>query len=189
MAIESPAGRPRPNRLAPAVQPQDCIHRNIPQLSSAYLADQGLAPQTCRSYLAAVRSMQISLGLPDPRDHSSMPILKRVQDGFGCSKGHSPPDHTRGAGQHLQASDHPHRRVLCAISTTAFFGFSELPLRSIQRPTWRGATWQWIATTDPGWCKSITGSDVVVGRTDATICPVAAILEYASSRGARRYPS
>ena len=48
----------------------------------AFLADQGLAPKTGQSYLSAVHSMQISLGFPDPRDHSSMPILKRVQAGI-----------------------------------------------------------------------------------------------------------
>ena len=49
---------------------------------AAYLADQGLASQTGSSYLAAVRNMQISLGLPDPRDSSSLLILKRVQAGI-----------------------------------------------------------------------------------------------------------
>ena len=44
----------------------------------AYLADQGLSPQTGRVYLAALCGMQISLGLPDPREQSSLPILKRV---------------------------------------------------------------------------------------------------------------
>ena len=48
----------------------------------AYLANEGLAPQTGKSYLSAVRSMQIALGLPDPRDQSSLPVLKRVQAGI-----------------------------------------------------------------------------------------------------------
>ena len=45
---------------------------------AAYLADQHLAPQTIKSYLSALRSWQISLGLPDPSDNSSLPMLKRV---------------------------------------------------------------------------------------------------------------
>ena len=49
---------------------------------AAYIATQGLAPQTRKAYLSAVRSMQVSLGLPDPRDNSSLPILKRVQAGI-----------------------------------------------------------------------------------------------------------
>ncbi len=46
----------------------------------AFLADEGMAPQTCKSYLVAVSNIQLSLSLPDPREHSSLPILKRVQD-------------------------------------------------------------------------------------------------------------
>ena len=43
---------------------------------AAFLADQGLTPQTVKGYLAAVRNVQVSLGLPDPRDQSSLPMLK-----------------------------------------------------------------------------------------------------------------
>ena len=43
---------------------------------AAFLADQGLAPQTVKPYLSAVRNSQISLGLPDPRDQSSLPTLR-----------------------------------------------------------------------------------------------------------------
>ena len=49
---------------------------------AAFLADKGLALQTGRGYLAAVQSMQIMLGLPDLRDQSSLPMLKRVQAGM-----------------------------------------------------------------------------------------------------------
>ena len=42
----------------------------------SYLAEQGLVPQTGRAYLAAVRNAQISLDLPDPREQSSLPLLK-----------------------------------------------------------------------------------------------------------------
>eukprot|EP00731_Ephydatia_muelleri_P013512 Em0007g822a len=47
---------------------------------AAALASEGLAPQTIKCYLSGVQSMQISLGLPPPRDQSSLPILKRVLD-------------------------------------------------------------------------------------------------------------
>ena len=49
---------------------------------AAFLADEGLALQAGKGYLAAVRSMQFSLGLPDLRDQSSLPMLKRVQAGI-----------------------------------------------------------------------------------------------------------
>ena len=38
----------------------------------AYLADEGLSPQTAKSYLAAVRNVQLS---PDPCEALSLPIL------------------------------------------------------------------------------------------------------------------
>ena len=46
---------------------------------AAYLADQGLSPQTVKTYLASVRNTQISLDFPDPKEH---PIFKRVQAGI-----------------------------------------------------------------------------------------------------------
>ena len=49
---------------------------------AAFLADQGLASYTIKSYLSALRNLQLTLGLPDPREKSSMPILKRVQAGI-----------------------------------------------------------------------------------------------------------
>ena len=50
---------------------------------TSYLARKGLAPQTIKAYLAALRNTQISLGLPDPREQSSLPLLKIVQAGIG----------------------------------------------------------------------------------------------------------
>ena len=46
---------------------------------ASHLAEQGLAPQTIKVYLSALRNTQISLGFLDPREQSSMPLLKRVQ--------------------------------------------------------------------------------------------------------------
>ena len=95
---------------------------------AAFLADQGLAPQTGKTYmyLAAVRSMQISLGLPDPRDQSSLPILKRVQAGISRARllKASPPrvrlpitaqllSKIKSA---LEGSSHPEKLALWAVS-------------------------------------------------------------------------
>ena len=46
------------------------------------MAEENVTMQTIKTYLAAVRSMQISLGLPDPQDQSSLPMLKHVQAGI-----------------------------------------------------------------------------------------------------------
>ena len=58
-------------------------------LFAAYLADDGLATQTVKSYLAAVHNMQLSLGLPDPREQSSLLVLKRVLAGISRTWGQS----------------------------------------------------------------------------------------------------
>ena len=49
---------------------------------ASYLAVQGLSPRTIKVYLAGIRHMQISIGLPDPKEFSSMPRLKLVQSGI-----------------------------------------------------------------------------------------------------------
>ena len=47
-----------------------------------FLVEAGLSPQTAKAYLSALRNLQISLDLPDPRKHASMPRLKRIQAGI-----------------------------------------------------------------------------------------------------------
>ena len=49
---------------------------------STHLACQKLSPQTIKVYLSAVRYMQITLGLPEPREFSSMLHLQLVQTGI-----------------------------------------------------------------------------------------------------------
>ena len=96
---------------------------------AAYLADQGLAPQTGISYLAAVHNMQTSLGLPDP-------ILKRVQAGTKRARlqRNIPPrirlpitakvlEQIRIT---LDRSSNPQKVLLWAEACTAFFGFFRL---------------------------------------------------------------
>ena len=62
---------------------------------AAYMADQGLSPQTIKSYLAGIRNMQLSLGLPDPREQSSLPILQQVQAGISRARIGSPTSRIR----------------------------------------------------------------------------------------------
>ena len=103
---------------------------------AAYLADAGLAPQTIKSYLAAVRDMQISIGLPDPRDQSSLPIPKRVQAGINHARrsDNQPrevrlpitPHLLRQIKAALDSSQNPEKVPLWAVCCTAFFGFFRL---------------------------------------------------------------
>ena len=177
---------------------------------AAFLADQGLAPQTGKSYLSAVRSMQISLGLPDPREHSSLPILKRVQAGICRAKllrGTPPrirlPITTPVLSQIrriLDTSSNPRRVVLWAIACTAFFGFFRLgellmDVKDAFNPAVNLA-WGDVAVDNnenpqmirihlkKSKCDQFgAGSDTIVGRTGSTLCPVAAILSFIAFRG------
>ena len=49
---------------------------------AAYLANDGLSPSTIKTYLLAVRNLQISLGFPDPSEQSSLPTLKYILAGI-----------------------------------------------------------------------------------------------------------
>ena len=199
-----------------------CIQYNIPQpfpLSeqllcsfAAYLADQGLAPQTGKSYLSALRNMQISLGLPDPRDQSSLPILKRVQAGISRArvvKGSPPrirlPITVRileSIQQSLASSPEPDRMVLWAAAFFGFFRLGELLLDSPAHftPATKLA-WGDVAVdshTDPKMiqfhlkvskCDQFgKGSNIIVGRVDSLLCPVTAICNYIEIRGDRPGP-
>ena len=178
---------------------------------TAFMADQGLSPQTGRSYLSAVRSMQISLGLPDPRERSAMPILARVQAGIRrirALQGSKPRVRLpitvailQRMKSHLDSTGHRHRLALWAISASAFFGFFRLGELLPDTTTFNAAVhlaWGDVAvnsTSNPNMiqfhlkrskCDQFgAGSDVVVGRTDAELCPVLAMLHYLASRGDR----
>ena len=182
---------------------------------AAYLADQGLAPQTGKSYLSALHSMQISLGLPDPRDQSSLPILKRVQAGISrprVMRG-SPPRIClpitvwilEAIQQSLATSSNPDRVVLWAVSATAFFGFFRLGKLLLESPAHFMPTtklaWGDVSVdshTDPKMiqihlkvskCDQMgAGSNIVVGHVDSPLCPVSVILKYIEIQGDRPGP-
>ncbi len=182
---------------------------------ASFLADQGLAPQTGKAYISAVQSMQISLGLQDPREQSSLPILRGIQAGISrarMGKGHPSriclPITARVLEQirlGLASSSHPHKGPLWAIACTAFFGFFRLgellpePSRSFD-PT-VSLTWGDVAADNQNQPTMIrihlkrskcdqfgVGVDVILGRTGNALCPVAAILHYIMTRGASPGP-
>lgn len=183
---------------------------------ASYLAEQGLAPQTGKAYLSALRNTQISLGLPDPRDQSSLPMLKRVQSGISRTRlqqGTTPTRirlpitlHTLGRiRETLVASDNPNRTVMWAIACTAFFGFFRLgELLPESAATFNSAThlaWGDVAVDDRTAPRMVqihlkrskcdqfgAGSDIVVGVTGKTLCPVTAIVSYIEARGTNPGP-
>ena len=159
--------------------------------------------------------MQISLGLPDPREQSSLPILKRVQAGISRARmlRGSPPrirlpvtaQILRQAHQFMFSSANQERVVVWAIACTAFFGFFRLGELLPEAPR------SFNPATDLAWgdvaadshvaprmlqihlkrskCDQFgMGSDIVLGRTDSLLCPVSALLRYIEARGDRPGP-
>ena len=177
---------------------------------AAYLADHNLAPQTIKSYLAAIRNTQLSLGLPDPRERSALPILKRVQAGISRARlGRGCPSKVRlpitahilnDIKQQLERGAHTDRIVLWAVCCTAFFGFFRLGELLPPSPTRFNPrlhlAWGDVAIDNQDNPRMVKfhlkqsktdqlgkGVDVVVGRTDCALCPVAAILAFIAARG------
>ena len=179
---------------------------------AAFLADEGLAPQTGKAYLSAVRSMQISLGLPDPREKSALPALKRVQAGISrvrMLKGAKSrirlpitPALLDRMRRWLDSSAHPDKIVLWAIACTAFFGFFRLgellPSSAREFDLRTGLAWGDVAVDNLSEPRMVRvhlkkskcdqfggGVDIVLGRTGSPLCPVAAILGFIAVRGVR----
>ena len=174
---------------------------------AAHSADSGLAGQT---YLAAVRNTQLSLGLPDRREQSSLPILKRVQAGIARVRlGRGQPSRIRlpitaqilhQIKQELSRTAHPERLVLWAVCCTAFFGFcrlGELLLSSQSAFTpRRHLAWGDMAVDNQQTASMVRyhlkqsktdqagqGVDIILGRTGLDLCPVTAVLSYVAARG------
>ena len=182
---------------------------------AAFLAEDGLAPQTIKSYLAAIRNTQLSLGLPDPREQSALPVFTRVLAGIGrarLQRGQQPrirlpitaPILRRIKGE-LERTAHPESRVLWAVSCTTFFGFfrlGEILLASqAQFNPQLHLAWGDMAVDNPQSPTIIKfhlkqsktdplgrGADIVLGRTRCAICPVAAVLGYVAARGSHQGP-
>ena len=185
------------------------VSENLLCCFAAHLADEGLAPQTTKSYLAAVRNLQISLGLPDPRDQSSLPILKRVLAGISRARlAHQLPPRVRlpitgslltRIHTALHSSSHPEKILLWAIASVAFFGFFRLGellvAAAVQYDSSVNLAWGDVAVDNrlsPSMvrihlkrskCDQFgRGVDVIVGKTDSLICPVAAMMAYITRR-------
>ena len=182
---------------------------------AAYLADSGLAPPTVKVYLAAVRNMQLLLGLPDPRDQSSLPMLKRVLAGISRARlTQQHPPHIRlpitghmlvRIHNSLLQSSNPDKTLIWAICSLAFFGFfhlGELLVESAEHYHQSSCiSWGDMAvdsTSSPSMvrvhlkrskCDHLgKGVDTIVGCTGSPICPVTAVLEYIRVRQGKPGP-
>ena len=179
---------------------------------AAFLAQQGLSSQTVKTYLAAIRNLQISLGFPDPRDTSSLPRLKLVLMGIRRLQSRSKTNPARirlpitfsilsGIKKVWENAGINHDRLLMwAATTVCFFGFFRsgeitIPSAAAFDPTVH-LSWGDVAVDDldnpsvirfflkRSKCDQFgTGVEVFVGKTGKPVCPVTAVLAYLSSRG------
>jgi hypothetical protein len=182
---------------------------------AAFMGVEGLAPQTVKSYLAAIRNTQLSLGLPDPREQSSLPVLRRVLAGISRSRiGRGQPSRIRlpvtaallrNIESVLQRSANSERHVLWTVCCTAFFGFFRLGELLLTKPSEFNPrlylSWGDMAVDDRQAPRMVKfnlkqsksdplgrGADVILGRTGCDLCPVTAVLNYAALWGNQSGP-
>ena len=178
---------------------------------ASYLATQQLTPQTIKTYLAGIRHMQITLGLPEPRAFSSLPRLKLVQAGIQRVHGQRSPSPVRIRlpitpsilrkihSYWLPRASDPDIIMLWAAATLCFFGFFRsgeltIPTSSFNKSV--HLSWGDVAIDNPqspqllkvSLKRSKTdqigkGVDVFVGRTGGSLCPVSGVLAYMAIRG------
>ena len=172
------------------------------------LAQGGCAPATIKTYLAAVRHAQIMKGHPEPREASSLPRLRLVQNGVRRERAES-----TSARQPVRLPITPHilRRLrpspgsrsydeclLWAAATVCFFGFfraGEITVPSAPAFDARvHLAWGDVAISDDNRVLRVLlkrsktdqfmrGVEVFIGATGNDLCPVDAVREYVARRG------
>lgn len=181
------------------------------------MAGERLAPQTIKTYLSAIRYMQITLGLPEPKEFSSLPRLRLVQTGIRRTHAQRVPAPAKVRLPITPAilyrirdlwssrAKDPDTIMLWAAASLCFFGFfrsGEITVPSVKAFDPKvHLSWGDVAVdnnTSPSAlqvtlkrskCDQFSqGVKVYVGSTKNDICPVAAVLAYMASRGAGKGP-
>ena len=165
-----------------------------------------LAAQTIKTYLAAVRDTHIVLGFPDPRAHSAMPRLDRIQTGIRrvlASRGKKKatrlpltPAIRERMRHHWASRGDENWQLYWATSALCYFGFfrlgelllpTEAPNRALLR--WGDVTFNHASQPTllkihlhVAKCDQFgEGTDVFIGKTGNAICPVYACLAYVAT--------
>ena len=116
------------------------------------IANDNLAAQTIKTYLATVRGTHIALGCPDPRAHAAMPRLDRIEAGIRrvlASRGKKKatrlpltPAILERMRQHWASGGDENWQLYWATSALCYFGFfrlgklllpTEVPSRALMR--------------------------------------------------------
>lgn len=172
------------------------------------LAQQGCAPSTIKTYLAAVRHAQIMREHPEPRETSSLPRLRLVQNGVRreraeSNSAHSPtrlpisPPILRRLRPQSETWSHD-ECLLWAAATVCFFGFFRAGEITVPGASTFDArvhlAWGDVSVSEDGRMLRILlkrsktdqfmrGTEVFIGATDDDVCPVSAIRDYVARRG------
>ena len=188
------------------------VTENLLTYFAAFLAEQGLKAQSIRTYLAAIRHLQLTLGLPDPRDSSSLPRLRLVLMGIRRLQAESGNARTR---RRLPMTPSILRRIRrmwnerptrgdyvlpWAAMTLCFHGFFRAGELTVPSGKSFDAnvhlSWGDVAIDDTRDPQAVrvrlrrsktdqfgNGVEVVVGRTGDDLCPVAAVAAFIVKRG------
>ena len=176
----------------------------------SYLGKKGLAVGTIKSYLAAVRNLQIGYGYPSPFD-ASMPQLDMIMRGIKMTRGKQGRTPTRKLpitpkilrqirGTWVRIDSDYNMTMLWAAAVTCFFGFMRAgELMVSQKGEFDASqhlTLEDVATDckiNPSFIQlslkaSKTdpfrkGVEIVMGRTQDELCPVRAMFSYLQMRG------
>jgi len=173
-----------------------------------FLARDGVAPATIRTYLAAVRHAQIIRGWPEPRESSSLPRLRLVQNGIRrerAARGTTPQQRLPITPPLLRLLRPPPRQsatydqhLLWAAASVCFFGFfraGEITVPSVA--TYEQAvhlSWGDVCISEDSRVLRVflkrsktdqygRGVEVFVGSTNDDLCPGRAVTSYVTLRG------
>ena len=171
----------------------------------AHLAEEGLAYQTVKTYLAAVRDTHVSLGFPDLRSSDNLPRLTKIQAGIRRVQAlKNQPKRVRlpitpAILERLRVhwSSDRDGGLFWAVASLCFFGFfrlGELLAPSADKLLY--LSWGDVSfdrAPHPSIMKVHLktskcdqfgkGVNIFIGRSKDSICPVEACLAYIAVRG------
>ena len=173
------------------------------------LAQEGVAPATIKTYLAAVRHAQIIKGHPEPREASTLPRLRLVQQGVRRDRAESLTTAHRPARLPITpallrmlrpSSESPSYSecLLWAAATVCFFGFFRAGEITVPGESTFDArfnlAWGDVSVSEDNRTLRVflkrsktdqlmRGTEVFIGATGDDLCPVRATRHYVLRRG------